>query len=520
MMLCLLAIIRILGRGRHASKTHFYAEPHRQRVGPVGHCGRARTRQAHRPLVPGAAAGRADRAAVGDARGARFAGRQGGRSHAVSAEQPQLSGRADPRPRFAGALAVRRIVPQGDDRCAGQRAVSRPAGRSQLGLRPHRSRVHVPARSAGRVRPGAGRARHPVARGRRADGRDDDCRRGGGAGRSAGSGGRGLHGQARRHAVEDRERGQARVGLARADAGRAVQVERERVRRQQHEPAADRRDPDGAFRRRGGVHPGERGREDDPGAGRRLARLSRPACRGRPDGRWHGWPHGRRADRHGGPGEDPGGTPRRRPVARFARAGRRQGRRRGRVGRRGRQAAQGRAGAHRRTRAHAEGHAARRRTQEPVDGAIAAAGRRIEGQGRRAGDAGARASGEGARTGEGRAAQGDADLAGARAGRAAEGRRAAQGRAAEGRGTREGRAAEGRGPAKVEPPKAADPLRSSRRRPRNRRRSSRRRLHRRRRRRRPRSRSASRASSTISSPTPRRGRSAAARSPCSAASPR
>ena len=70
-------------------------------------------------------------------------------------------------------------------------------------------------------------------------------------------------------------------------------------------------------------------------------------------------------------------------------------------------------------------------------------------------------------------------------------------------------------PSRRRPP---NPLRSSRRRPRNRRRWSRRRSHRRRRRKRPRSRSASRASSTICSPTPRRGRSAAARSRYSAAS--
>ena len=54
--------------------------------------------------------------------------------------------------------------------------------------------------------------------------------------------GRCVHGQAWRHAVQDRQGVQAGNGDARPDAGRAVQEQPGRVRRRQHEPAALGRD--------------------------------------------------------------------------------------------------------------------------------------------------------------------------------------------------------------------------------------------------------------------------------------
>jgi hypothetical protein len=56
----------------------------------------------------------------------------------------------------------------------------------------------------------------------------------------AAPGGRGLHGETRRHIVEDRQRSETGGSDPRPDAGCIVQVERERIRRQQHEPVAHR----------------------------------------------------------------------------------------------------------------------------------------------------------------------------------------------------------------------------------------------------------------------------------------
>ena len=144
---------------------------------------------------------------------------------------------------------------------AGQRALSRSDGRAQLGLGPRRPRLHVPARSSGyqRRRRRAGRARGPGA-----------CRRGRGTRAGRGPGRccartrrrRHVFGEARRHAVEDRQRIQAFGRHARPDAGRAVQGQCQRVRRQQHEP------------------PAHRGDRDDPERDRRRARPS-PARRRR-----------------------------------------------------------------------------------------------------------------------------------------------------------------------------------------------------------------------------------------------
>ena len=69
---------------------------------------------------------------------------------------------------------------------------------------------------------------------------------------ACGTSGRQVYGQARRHAVEDRERIPAVERHARADAGRDVPVERERVRRQEHESAAHGRDHHDPERRRCG----------------------------------------------------------------------------------------------------------------------------------------------------------------------------------------------------------------------------------------------------------------------------
>ena len=50
------------------------------------------------------------------------------------------------------APAQRRRGPQGDDGIGRRRAVSRPAGRGELGIRPRRARLHVPARSSRNAR--------------------------------------------------------------------------------------------------------------------------------------------------------------------------------------------------------------------------------------------------------------------------------------------------------------------------------------------------------------------------------
>ena len=120
----------------------------------------------------------------------------------------------------------------------------------------------VPAR-------GAARRRLPPRRDRRAGAGRRRCGRSGG-----GASGNSYTRPARRHAVADRRRIQAAGRDARADAGRALQQQSDRVRRQ-HESPARRRDPQhserrGKPRRRA---PAEAS-EDRAPAGLRLAQLS------------------------------------------------------------------------------------------------------------------------------------------------------------------------------------------------------------------------------------------------------
>ena len=58
--------------------------------------------------------------------------------------------------------------PEGDDVGKRRRAVSRFAGRGQLGVRPRRARLHLPPRSAGNAGSPVGRSRHAAARRRAA----------------------------------------------------------------------------------------------------------------------------------------------------------------------------------------------------------------------------------------------------------------------------------------------------------------------------------------------------------------
>ena len=278
----------------------------------------------------------------------------------------------------------RRTVPARDDVAGGQRRLSRSDRRAQLGDRTRRARLHVPARSAGQHRNTGGRARarrsaprpaplprralRPAPRrrrcrrapfGRRRSRRGCACRR------------VDLHGQARRHAVEDRPGIQARQRQPRADAGRAVPQQRERVRRQQHESAAHRADRHRAASRpdrRGTAKRGDAGRQS---AGRGLARLSRPRRRGRAGDRCdRSTAIGERQDQHGGRGQGERSAAGQGSVARLARS--RQGRRCGNgAGRRSRCQGQGVARsqfARRRAREDRARSAARGRAQESDDG--------------------------------------------------------------------------------------------------------------------------------------------------------
>ena len=69
-----------------------------------------------------------------------------------------VPGRAVARARRSRTPAQRRRRAQGHDAIRRRRAVSRSAGRGQLGVRPRRARLHVPARSAGHARRAGGRA--------------------------------------------------------------------------------------------------------------------------------------------------------------------------------------------------------------------------------------------------------------------------------------------------------------------------------------------------------------------------
>ena len=242
---------------------------------------RARARQADRRVLRRPAARGADRAAFRDQGRARHAVRAKVADHvALPAEQPDLPGRAVAHARHRRARRpTTRVSCASRPATPGERALPRPAGRGELGVGPRRARLHVPARSAGRaahaavdpitpVRPGAAAPRaarrSPAAGARRPRTTQRLPRRT----RRAARRGRHVRSQARRHAVQDRRPVQARDGHARPDAGRAVQEQRERVRRQQHEPPALGRDP----------HDPERGRSVR--AARRAKR--RASCRCRP----------------------------------------------------------------------------------------------------------------------------------------------------------------------------------------------------------------------------------------------
>ena len=316
--------IRTSGRGRHAYQIDLQIERPDERAG-AGRC-RAGTGlgQADRAVVARPATVGADRAVVGVQGRTRLADGEGRRSLALPAEQSRLRAGALPGPGHRRAQRGRPALPRGDDADQRQRALSRPDGRGELGGRARRARVHVPARPAGCRRAGAGRrAGHPGTPGQRDDasrrarsGRSRRRCRGwrrtgagprcpAGARRAQGCGRRQVHGAARRHAVEDRRRGEARRRLAGADAGRAVQVQRKRVRRQ-HEPPAVGVDPDHSQRRRRRRHAGRRGRPDRARAGERLAQLSRPRRRGRDRGAGCAGSGCRRQDRHHGRGKDAG----------------------------------------------------------------------------------------------------------------------------------------------------------------------------------------------------------------------
>ena len=101
MMLCLLAIIRILGRGRHASKTHSYAESHRQRLGRC-RATRLRSDSASSPSFRPSGS-RWSRISSSPRPPARNSTRWPPRSPTppVSREQSHLPGRADARPGLA-----------------------------------------------------------------------------------------------------------------------------------------------------------------------------------------------------------------------------------------------------------------------------------------------------------------------------------------------------------------------------------------------------------------------------------
>ena len=412
MMLWFGCVVRIIRKGRHASKFDFQAECVGDGARAAGCRDGPRPRQADRAIVARSTAVRADRAHVRAKGRARFTRCEGGRLVAVSAEQPDVPGRFVARARHPRPLRRAADADRHDERRR-ERAVPRFARRDELGFGTRRSRLHVPARSSRHSADERGRGAGYAGSSRRSD---DAARRADAGARRprTGAGGRYLHGEARRHAVEDRDAAQARHGDARADARRDVQEQRERVRRQQHEPAAHRRHHDDPVRRRGRSGESERGDQGRSRAGVRLARLSRSRRRGGAvGGRRPGGSRSDRTHRYGGRGEGGRGVRRTRSVARIARGRTGQGRRRrSRGSDRARQAAEGSAAADRRSREDAAGHATRRRAQEPDDGSAADAKRRGEGQGRAVegcdadhdSAAGTRGEGTGAR--EGGAGQG------------------------------------------------------------------------------------------------------------------
>ena len=216
-------------------------------------------------VIAGSTSVGADRAHVPDERGPRFSHRARCRFVALSPERPHLSGRAVARSRLRRAAAQRwRRAPR-DHADRRLRAVSRLAGRSELGIGTRRSRLHVPARSAGNARGAGRRARHSGARRRSGASRRRDrlrapCRKSR----------RRSHPVARRparwQAARDGNTYNVRRGdtlsriagevkpanvYARADAGRPLQRQSECVRRRQHESPARRRDSHGSERRAG-----------------------------------------------------------------------------------------------------------------------------------------------------------------------------------------------------------------------------------------------------------------------------
>ena len=151
-------------------------------------------------------------------------------SFAVPAKQSAVPGCPFARPHYARARSQRHRVPSRHVERAGHRAVSRPAGRSELGRGPRRSRLHVPARSSGSQVATAVEPITPMRTGTPV--LTEACRlrrlhrrraaRRAGAARSR----RHVRSEARRHAVQDRQGIQARDGDARPDARRAVQEQR------------------------------------------------------------------------------------------------------------------------------------------------------------------------------------------------------------------------------------------------------------------------------------------------------
>ena len=203
-----------------------------------------------------------------------------------------------------------------------------------------------------------------------------------------------LYRPARRHAVADRRRRKAARCNARADAGRALQQQSVRVRRQ-HESTARRRDPQHSERRAGRGNATGRSRENRAPPGLRIGAAIRTRSR-EPRRRRKAPALASRAERSGRPSKK-----RFRPLRRVAissRCRRRRARARrdssGGRGRIARQGAEGSADAHQRPREDAEGSAEGARAQ-------GTARRRPSGAGR-----------QGAGTGEGRAAQSEPPTAG------------------------------------------------------------------------------------------------------------
>ena len=210
------------------------------------------------------------------------------RSVAVPPEQPAIPGRAVAHARHARTRPRRHRLSARDVRRAGQRAVPRPAGRGELVRRAAscattRSCSILRAAAADRrpdhadCVPGTAPPASRAHRCRRPQPHRPRLPRAPSAPRAAG---RHVRSQARRHAVQDRQGIQARDRDARPDAGRAVQEQPERVRGQQHESPAFRRDHHDPERGRSVVSPGTAKRtQGGARAGRRLARATAIASR-------------------------------------------------------------------------------------------------------------------------------------------------------------------------------------------------------------------------------------------------